>query len=159
MLWPESLSGKCSNLHTVAASNNRDHLTRSLSSLPSGSTINCSPDSQALLEVTHQDHSIGIYIWVLFFANIPFVVNRTFNATPTERLQQKTDNGLWGTTKHAMPKCPSQFEGMRDFWTDTRMVFSYKHKFRKFWNAVQNFSAAQWLKFADTGRQIFTTGR
>jgi len=27
------------------------------------------------------------YIWVLFFAHIPFVVNRTFNATPTERLQ------------------------------------------------------------------------
>jgi len=30
------------------------------------------------------------YIWVLFFAHIPFVVNRTFNATPTERLQQQT---------------------------------------------------------------------
>jgi len=28
------------------------------------------------------------YIWVVFFAHIPFVVNRTFNATPTERLQQ-----------------------------------------------------------------------
>ena len=28
------------------------------------------------------------YIWVLFFAHIPFVVNRTFNATPVERLQQ-----------------------------------------------------------------------
>jgi len=28
------------------------------------------------------------YIWVLFFAHIPFVVNRTLNATPTERLQQ-----------------------------------------------------------------------
>jgi len=28
------------------------------------------------------------YIWVLFFAHIPFVVNRTFNATLTERLQQ-----------------------------------------------------------------------
>ena len=27
-------------------------------------------------------------IWVLFFAHIPFVVNRTFNATPAERLQQ-----------------------------------------------------------------------
>jgi len=26
-------------------------------------------------------------MWVLFFAHIPFVVNRTFNATPTERLQ------------------------------------------------------------------------
>jgi len=28
------------------------------------------------------------YISVLFFAHIPFVVNYTFNATPTERLQQ-----------------------------------------------------------------------
>jgi len=28
------------------------------------------------------------YIWVLFFAHIPFVVNRTFNATPMETLQQ-----------------------------------------------------------------------
>jgi len=27
------------------------------------------------------------YVWVLFFAHIPFVVNRTFNATPIERLQ------------------------------------------------------------------------
>jgi len=25
---------------------------------------------------------------VLFFAHIPFVVNHTFNATPTDRLQQ-----------------------------------------------------------------------
>ena len=84
----EQQVGKAS-LHTVAASN-RVHPTRSLSSLPSGSTVNCSPGSQALLEVTHQDHSIGItllllvpatYIWVLFFAHIPFAVNRTFNAT------------------------------------------------------------------------------
>jgi len=28
------------------------------------------------------------YTWVLFFAHIPFMVNHTFNATPTERLQQ-----------------------------------------------------------------------
>jgi len=27
-----------------------------------------------------------------------------------------------------MQKYPSQFEGMRDFWTDTCMVFSYNHK-------------------------------
>jgi len=91
----ETASGKCAKLHTVVASNNRDHPTRS--SLPSRSTINCSPGSQALLEVTHQDHSNGItllllvrvtHIWALCFAHIPFIVNRTFNATPTERLQQ-----------------------------------------------------------------------
>jgi len=27
-------------------------------------------------------------MWVLFFRQISFVVNRTFNTTPTERLQQ-----------------------------------------------------------------------
>jgi len=71
-------------------------ITRSLLSSPLVRTINCSLASQALLEVTHLDHSIGItllllvyptYIWVLFFTHIPFVVNRTMNATPTERLQ------------------------------------------------------------------------
>ena len=45
-------SGKCAKLHTVAASNNRDHMPWSL------------------------------------FTHIPFVVNRTFNAKSTERLQQ-----------------------------------------------------------------------
>jgi len=30
----------------------------------------------------------GTYIWVLFFAHIPFVVHSTFNTTPVERLQQ-----------------------------------------------------------------------
>jgi len=30
------------------------------------------------------------YILVLFFAHIPFVVNHTFNATLTERLQHPT---------------------------------------------------------------------
>jgi len=34
------------------------------------------------------------YIWVLFFAHIPFVVKRTFNATPTEKLQQLQFTGL-----------------------------------------------------------------
>jgi len=28
------------------------------------------------------------YIWVLFFTHIPFVVNHTFDAIPTESLQQ-----------------------------------------------------------------------
>ena len=58
-------SGMCTKLRTVAASNNRDHRTRSLSSSPLASTINCSPGSQALLEVTHQDHSIGITLLLL----------------------------------------------------------------------------------------------
>ena len=70
-------------------------ITRSLLLSPLVSTVNCSLASQALLEVTHLDHSIGItllllvcatYIWLLFFMHILFVVNRTMNATPTERL-------------------------------------------------------------------------
>jgi len=92
-------------LPTVAASNNKVHPTRSLSLSPLTTTINCLPGSEALLEVTHQDHSIGItllslvratYIWcmVLLFAHIPIVVNHTFNATPTERLQLRKSN-LW----------------------------------------------------------------
>jgi len=47
---------------------------------------------QATIEITCHDHSIiacshHIYIWVLFFAHIPFVVNHTFNATPMEKLR------------------------------------------------------------------------
>jgi len=67
LLRSESPSGKCAKLRTVAASNNRDHLTRSL---------------YYCLFAPH------VYIWVLFFAHIPFVVNHTFNATPPERLQR-----------------------------------------------------------------------
>ena len=55
----------CAKLRTVAASNRRDHPTRSLSSSPSGSTIKCSPGSQALLAITHQDHSNRITLLLL----------------------------------------------------------------------------------------------
>jgi len=34
-----------------------------------------------------------MYIAMLFFAHIPFVVNRKFNATPMERLQQNQKIG------------------------------------------------------------------
>ena len=45
----------------------------------------------------------------------------------------KTDNALCCITKHIMPKCQPQFEGMRDFWTSTRRkVFRFNQKFRKF---------------------------
>jgi len=55
----------CAKLRTVAASNNTYHPTRSLSSSPLASTVSCSPGSQALLEVTHQYHSIGITLLLL----------------------------------------------------------------------------------------------
>ena len=48
VLRSEIPSSMCAKLRTVAASNNRDHPTRSLSSSPLASTINCSPGSQAL---------------------------------------------------------------------------------------------------------------
>jgi len=41
-----------------------------------------SPDEITLLLLVR-----ATYIWVLFFAYIPFVVNRAFNVTLTERLQ------------------------------------------------------------------------
>ena len=73
-------------------------IRRSLLLSPLVSTINCSLASQALLEVTQQDDSNRItlsllvcatFVWALFFAHIPFVVNRTFNAMPTERLKHR----------------------------------------------------------------------
>jgi len=94
LLLSESPSGKCAKLHTVAASNNRDHKITFVVTIVS--TINCSLASRGSWEVAHQDHSIGstllllvraTYIWVLFFMHISFAVNRTFNVTPTEMLQ------------------------------------------------------------------------
>ena len=40
----------------------------------------------------------AMYIWVLFFAHIPFMMSRTFNTMPTERLQQ---HPLLLTTNHS----------------------------------------------------------
>jgi len=54
----------CAKLRTVAARNNRDH-ARNLLLLLARAT----------------------YIMVLFFTHIPFVVNHTINATPSDRLQ------------------------------------------------------------------------
>ena len=64
LLRSEIPSRKCTKLHTVAASKNRDHLTISLSSLPSGSRISGLPGSKSLSKVTHQDHSITIILCV-----------------------------------------------------------------------------------------------
>jgi len=74
VLRSEIPSGMCAELRTVAASNNIDHPTRSLSSSPFASTFNCSPDSQALLEVTHQDHSNGITLLLLVRATYMYGV-------------------------------------------------------------------------------------
>ena len=46
---------------------------------------------QATIEITRRDHSINACsrhkFMMVFFAHVPFVANRTFNATLTERLQ------------------------------------------------------------------------
>jgi len=81
VLRSEIPSGMCAKLRTVAASNDRDHTTRSLSSSPFARTINCSPGSQALLEVTHQDHSIGITLLLLVRATYKY-----FCSSRTSRL-------------------------------------------------------------------------
>jgi len=105
-------------------------ITRSLLSSPLLSTVNCSLASQALLEVTRLDHSIGItlslllcatYIWVLFFTHIPFVVNRTMNATPTDRLQHHFRHWhaykqkVWQIlqARHNLSTFPSQLIGLK----------------------------------------------
>jgi len=47
---------------------------------------------QSTIEITRCDNFIIAFsrhiLWVLFFAHIPFIGNRTFNAMPAERLQQ-----------------------------------------------------------------------
>jgi len=72
-LRSEIPSGICAKLRTVAASNNRDHMPRSL---------------YYCLFAPH-------ICMVLFFTPIPFVVNHTINATPPERLQQDCDNAAF----------------------------------------------------------------
>ena len=66
LLRSEIPSGICAKLRTVAASNNRVHMPRSL---------------YYSLFVPH-------ICMVLFFTHIPFVVNHTINATLPEGLQQ-----------------------------------------------------------------------
>jgi len=97
LLQSESLSGKCAKLHTVAASNNGDHeftlfltISKYYQLFTSFTSIVRGHSPRSL----HWDHSIiacscHIYMarWVLFFAHIPIVVNRTFNAMPTDMLQ------------------------------------------------------------------------
>ena len=89
LLRSEIPRGICAKLHTVAASNNRDH-ARNLSLRALVVTVNCSQVnigratmSQSLLLLLAR----ATYIMVLFFTHIPFVVNHTMNATPPERLQ------------------------------------------------------------------------
>ena len=65
VLRSEIPSDMCAKLRTVAASNNKDHAPQLL-----------------LARATYTN------IMVLFFTHIPFVVNHTINATPSERLQQ-----------------------------------------------------------------------
>ena len=54
--------GGATAFHKVlAASNKRDHPTRSISSSPLVSKTNCSPGSLSLLEVSHKDVSGSLY--------------------------------------------------------------------------------------------------
>jgi len=46
LLRLENPSGKCAKLHSMAASNNRNHATRSLSSSPLAGITMCSAQSQ-----------------------------------------------------------------------------------------------------------------
>ena len=120
VLRSQSPSGKCAKLHTVAASNNRDHMPWSLlacASMFNRSNVTISRDymPRSLLLLVRATH-----IWVLFFAHIPFVVNRTFNATLTERLQQQrlalnvTRIAISRTSAHYFPLANSD-KNLRQF--------------------------------------------
>jgi len=90
---PEPQVRKASHC-SVAASNNRDHeitlvvtISKYYQLFISFTSIIRGHSPRSL----HRDHSIIAFratcMWVLFFTHIMFVVNRTFNATPTKRLQ------------------------------------------------------------------------
>ena len=52
----------------------------------------------------------------------------------------KIDSALCCITIELMPKCWSQFEGMRDFWTSTRTkVFRFNQKFRNVLKCCSKF--------------------
>jgi len=93
-------SGMSAKLRNVAASNNRDHLTRSLSSSPLASIINCSPGSQALLEVTHQDYSIVITLLLLVHATYMYFCSSHTSrswwvAQSTQHHRKRYNNMYW----------------------------------------------------------------
>jgi len=82
LLRSESPSGICAKLRTVAASNNRDNAPQSLFAYASHFVQSYTslyrqrlPGAVTLLLLVR-----ATFIWVLFFAHIPFVVNHTFNA-------------------------------------------------------------------------------
>jgi len=55
-----------------------------------------SPDEINLLLLVH---AMYVRVWVLFFAHIPLVVNRPFNAMSTDRLQQPTWINAWSLSQ------------------------------------------------------------
>ena len=117
-LRSEIPSGMCAKLRTVAASNNRDHPTRSLSSSPFASTINCSPGSQALFEVTHQDHSIGITLLLLVRATYIYFCS------------SRTSRSWWiiQSTQHRRRGCnTSDIDGKHDITAGIKKKLKEKH--------------------------------
>ena len=77
------------------------------------------PDEMTLLWLVR-----ATYKWVLFFAHIPFVVNRTFNATSTERLQQSNNNILVyfdcvGKSRDGQYSLPSLLRFVHGAWLAT----------------------------------------
>ena len=89
LLRSEIPSGMCAKLRTVAASNNRHHPTRSLSSLPLAGTINCSTGSQVLFEVTKITPSGSLY-YCLFAPHTYIFVLRTHPVRGESHNQRNT---------------------------------------------------------------------
>jgi len=136
LLRSEIPSSMCAKLRTVAASNNRDHPTRSLSSSSLASTINCLPGSQALLEVTHQDHSIGITLLLLVRATyISFCSSRTSRSW---WIIQSTQHHRRGRNSINFWIC---YIKMRNFipLTQLKIITSPDKYFLFLWNNVHEF--------------------
>ena len=93
LLRSESLSGKFTKLHTVAASKNRNHAPRSL--------YYCIP-----------------YIWVLFFAHIPFVVEARIHRNASKEVA--TTSPPFHSESHVL--CVKAA-------TDTTFTFWWQHHF------------------------------
>ena len=90
LLLLENPSDMCAKRHTMAASNNRDHMPWSLFVYASHyvQSFTCLYHQRLHPTITFLLLVCATYIWVSYFTHIPFMVNRTFNATLTERLQQ-----------------------------------------------------------------------
>jgi len=123
LLQSEISRGICAELRTVATSNNRDHPTRSLLSSPLASTINCSPGSQASLEVTYKDYSTGITL--LLHVRATYIYFCSSRTSRSWWITQSTQHHRRGCNKPLQPN--SSIYGAPPFTGNLCFVFGYAY--------------------------------